>query len=285
MITALEATVARVPSTIPPSRMRLPRMTLGPAWSVSTRSTGTPASVGSRSAERVGTMPGHISDQPRLKLHIALVHHHVGGKAGGGGGVRLMLELGLGLKQRGHRVTVACHDHLAGSEFVYASEQLEIRAVREGVSELPATRLEIARRSWLELPKVAKLVPDDADVVNAHEWLALRPGRIAAGRLGVPLVWTRNDDTVWERVVVPEQTIAGDTRPLMRAFRAGFGWPDLLDARKATEIVVLSAQQVEMVRRSYGKPAEVVGIGPAPHFFDPPDRAEARARLGVPDDV
>ena len=196
-----------------------------------------------------------------------------------------MLELGLGLKQRGHRVTVACHDHLPGSEFVYASEQLEIRAVREGISELPATQLELARRYWLELPKVAKLVPGDADLVNAHEWLALRPGRIAAGRLGVPLVWTRNDDSVWERAIVPEHTISGDMRPHMRAFRAAIGWPDLRDARRAAAIAVLSAQQVEMVRRAYRKPAEVVGVGPAPHFFDPPDRAEARARLGVPDDV
>jgi glycosyltransferase involved in cell wall biosynthesis len=230
-------------------------------------------------------MAGHISGRSRLKLHIALVHHHVGGKAGGGGGVRLMLELGLGLKQRGHRVTVACHDHLPGSEFVYASEQLEIRAVREGISELPASQLALARRYWIELPRVAKLVPRDADLVNAHEWLALRPGRIAAGRLGVPLVWTRNDDSVWERAIVPEQTISGDTRPHMRAFRAAIGWPDLRDARKTAEIAVLSAQQVEMVRRAYRKPAEVVGVGPAPHFFDPPDRAAARARLGVPDDV
>src|SRR4051794_24017732 len=285
MITALEATVARVPSTIPPSRMRLPRMTLGPAWSVSTRSTGTPAPVGSRSAERVGTMPGHITDQPRLKLHIALVHHHVGGKAGGGGGVRLMLELGLGPKPRGPRVPAPCHDHLAGSEFVYAPEQLEIRAVREGISEVPASQVGLARRYWLDMPKVARLVPPDADVVNAHEWLALRPGRIAAGRLSVPLVWARNDESVWERAIVPQHTIVGDTRPLMRAFRAVIGWPDLRDARTAAAITVLSAQQVEMVRRSYRKPAEVVGVGPAPHFFDPPDRAEARARLGVPDDV
>ena len=218
-------------------------------------------------------------------MHIALIHHHVGGKAGGGGGVRLMLELGLGLQRRGHRVTVACHDYLPDSEFLYASEQLEIRSVREGISELPGSAPELARRYWLDMPKVARLVPYDADVVNAHEWLALRPGRIAARRLSVPLVWTRNDESVWERAIVPKQTIVGDPRPTRRALRAAMGWPDLLDARRTDAIAVLSAQQVEMVRRSYRKPSVVVPVGPPAHFFDPPDRAEARKRLGIPDDV
>jgi glycosyltransferase involved in cell wall biosynthesis len=218
-------------------------------------------------------------------MHIALVHHHVGGKAGGGGGVRLMLELGLGLTRRGHRVTVACHDHLPESEFVYASEQLEIRSVRQGMSELPSGYAALARRYLVDMPKVARLVPPDADVVNAHEWLALRPGRIAAGRLSIPFVWTRNDESVWERAIVPEHTIVGDMRPTRRAIRGAVAWPDLVDARRADAIVVLSAQQVEMVRRSYRREALVVPFGPPAQFFDPPERAAARARLGIPDDV
>jgi D-inositol-3-phosphate glycosyltransferase len=218
-------------------------------------------------------------------MHIALVHHHVGGKAGGGGGVRLMLELGSGLVKRGHRVTIACHDYLPTSEFAYAADQLEIRSVRRGVSELPAGNRELARRFWLDMPKVARLVPADADVVNAHEWLALRPGRIASRRLSIPLVWTRNDESLWERAIVPKQTITGDRPPLRRAVQALLTWPDLLDARRASAIVVLSAQQVDMVRRSYRKDALVVPVGPPAHFFDPPDRAAARARLGIPDEV
>jgi len=218
-------------------------------------------------------------------MHIALVHHHVGGKAGGGGGVRLMLELGTGLVRRGHRVTVACHDFLPDSEFSYASDRLEIRSVRRDISELPVGNRALARRFWLDMPKVARLVPPDADVVNAHEWLALRPGRIAAGRLSVPLVWTRNDESLWERAIVPKQTITGDRPPLRRALQALLTWPDLLDARRAGAIAVLSAQQVEMVRRSYRKDASIVPVGPAAHFFDPPNRAAARARLGIPDDV
>jgi glycosyltransferase involved in cell wall biosynthesis len=218
-------------------------------------------------------------------MHIALVHHHVGGKAGGGGGVRLMLELGIGLVRRGHRVTVACHDFLPGSEFSYASDQLEIRSVRCGVSELPVGNRALARRFWLDMPKLARLVPSDADVVNAHEWLALRPGRIAAGRLSIPLVWTRNDESPWEALLAPEQSITGD-RPLpIRAAQTMLTWPDLLDARRASAIAVLSAQQVDMVRRSYRKDAVVVPVGPPAHFFDPPDRAAARARLGIPEDV
>jgi len=223
------------------------------------------------------------ADSPHM--HIALVHHHVGGKAGGGGGVRLMLELGTGLVRRGHRVTVACHDFLPGSEFSYASDQLEIRSVRRGISELPAGNRALARRYWLELPKVARLVPPDADVVNAHEWLALRPGRIAARRLSIPLVWTRNDESPWEALLAPEQSITGE-RPLpVRAAQAMLTWPDALDARHASAIAVLSAQQVEMVRRCYRKNALIAAVGPPAHFFDPPERSAARARLGIAEDV
>jgi glycosyltransferase involved in cell wall biosynthesis len=218
-------------------------------------------------------------------MHIALVHHHVGGKAGGGGGVRLMLELGTGLVRRGHRVTIACHDFLPGSEFAYASDQLEIRSVRRGVSELQVGNRALARRFWLDMPKVARLVPQDADVVNAHEWLALRPGRIAAGRLSAPLVWTRNDESLWERAIVPQQTITGARSPARRVLQGALTWPDLLDARRAAAIAVLSSQQIEMVRRSYRREAVIAPVGPAAHFFEPPERAAARARLGIPDDV
>jgi glycosyltransferase involved in cell wall biosynthesis len=218
-------------------------------------------------------------------MHIALVNDHVGGKAGGGGGVRLMLELGAGLVRRGHRVTVACHDFLAGSEFSYAADELEIRSVRRGTFELPASNAALARRFWLEMPKVARLVPREANVVNAHDWLALRPGRIAAGRLSLPLVWTRNNESPWERAIVPQMTITGSRSLARRAVQAALTWPDLLDARRASAITVLSAQQVEMVHRSYCMDALVVPVGPPAHFFDPPDRAAARSRLGISDDV
>jgi D-inositol-3-phosphate glycosyltransferase len=216
-------------------------------------------------------------------MKIALLHHNVGGQAGGGGGVRLMLELGLGLTSRGHRVTIACHDYLPSGEFAYASERLEIRAVRTGVSEIPAGNRALARR-WLDMRKVARLVPSDADVINAHEWLGLRPGRIAARRLSVPLVWTRNGETPWERTIVPGMATDADPRLSRRLAGAAFTWPDLLDARSANAIVVLSEGQVEMVRRSYHKDAVVVGVGPPMHFFDPPDRGAARDRLGIPDE-
>jgi glycosyltransferase involved in cell wall biosynthesis len=218
-------------------------------------------------------------------MHVALVHHHVGGKAGGGGGVRLMLELGLGLARRGHRITVVCHDYLPNSEFDYAAGQIEIRSVREGISEIPDGYPALTRSYWVGMRKVARLVPAEADVVNAHEWLALWPSATAARRLEAPLVWTRNDSSPWEGAIVPEQTIVGDTRLRGRAIRAALAWPDLVNARRADAIVVLSAQQVDMVRRSYRKDAVVVPFGPPGGFFGVPDRSAARARLGVPDDV
>lgn len=216
-------------------------------------------------------------------MRVALLHDHVGGKAGGGGGVRLMLELGRGLVERGHRVTIACHDYLPGGAFDEASSGIEIRSVRTGAPSYPAGNLALMRRFWLDLPKIARLVPPDADVINAHEWPALRPGRIAAGRLSTPLVWTRNDESLWERAIVPEHTMYGDARMSRRLLRAAVCWPDLLDARRCAEIVVLSSIQAQMVRRSYRRRATIVGIGPAAQFFEPPDRAAARARLGIAD--
>ena len=196
-----------------------------------------------------------------------------------------MLELGAGLVDRGHRVTVACYDFLEGSEFSYAADRLEIRSVRQGPFELPADNRALARRFWLEMPKVAKLVPDDADVVNSHDWIALRPGRIAAGRLSVPLVWTRNNESLWERAIVPKLSITGERSLPHRVLQGALTWPDLLDARRAKAIAVLSAQQVEMVRRSYHKDALLLPVGAPAHFFDPPDRAAARARLGISQDA
>jgi glycosyltransferase involved in cell wall biosynthesis len=211
------------------------------------------------------------------------VHNHVGGKAGGGGGVRLMLELGAGLQKLGWRVTVVCHDHVPGGEFSAVERELEVRAVREAQSEWIGSRAELVRRFWVGMPKVARLVPRDVDVVNAHEWPALHAGRLAAGRLKVPLVWTRNDETGWERAIVPDQTIITSDRWPVRLVRAALGWPDLLDARRASAIAVLSTPQVRMVKRSYHRDAELVPLGPPAAFFDAPERAEARRRLGIAD--
>jgi glycosyltransferase involved in cell wall biosynthesis len=215
-------------------------------------------------------------------LKIALLNHHVGGESGGGGGVRLMLELGQGLARRGHRVTVAVHDYLSGGEFERATKGLEILAVREGVIGWMTGRSAVAHNYWLNMPKVARLVPKDVDVVNGHDWLGLRPGRIAASRLHAPLVWTRNDETPWERGIVPGDTIYGDPRITRRALCIATSWPDLRDARRADQIVVLSRRQAVIVRRSYRRASVVLPMGPPMQFFDPPDRAAARERARVP---
>lgn len=218
-------------------------------------------------------------------LKIALVNHHVGGASGGGGGVRLMLELGRGLAERGHRVSVVVHDYLRGGEFEYATPGLEILAVREGTVDWSNGRVAVARNYWLDMPKVARLVPMDVDVVNSHDWLGLRPGRIAANRLSVPLVWTRNNETPWECGTVPQDAIYGDPRITRRALRLATSWPDFRDARRADQIVVLSHRQVAMVRRSYRKSSVVLPMGPPLRFFEPPERTSARKRLGVGDGV
>ena len=105
-----------------------------------------------------------------------------------------------------------CHDFQAGSEFGAAADGLDIRAVVTGRADVLRGRGEFMARYLAGMRRVAKLVPDDVDVVNAHESPGLAAGRLAAARLGVPLVWTRNDETIFERAAVPDQAIVSDRR-------------------------------------------------------------------------
>jgi glycosyltransferase involved in cell wall biosynthesis len=157
--------------------------------------------------------------------------------------------------------------------------------VRNGPAGLPSTRSELTSRYWSGMRRVARLVPGGVDVINAHEWPALRAGRLAARRLGVPLVWTRNDETIFERAVAPEAFHLGDTRLPRRALNAMLGIPDLRDGRRADAVVVHNRRQALLVERSYGRSADELALGPASRFFDAPQPAEARRRLGVPEAV
>src|SRR4051812_2004845 len=140
-------------------------------------------------------------------MRVALIHDHAGGRAGGGGGVRLMLELGVALQDLGHDVVVAVHDYDAGTVLGDAATKLDIRAVHEGEVVPPVTRSELLRRQWQGMSAVAALIPPGTEVVNAHEWPASRAARLAARRLNIPWVWTRNDDTAWERGLIPDTTL------------------------------------------------------------------------------
>jgi glycosyltransferase involved in cell wall biosynthesis len=210
-------------------------------------------------------------------MHVALIHDHVGGRAGGGGGVRHMLQLGLALQDLGHRVTVACHDFDPDTTPDGAAEQLDIRSVERGEVVSPVSRGDLLRRQWRGMSAVARLVPEDADVVNAHEWPASR----AARRSGAPWVWTRADDTPWERGLVPETTLFDKPSLPGRLARLVAGVPDVLDARSAASIVVLDTRNLEAVWKAYRRRAKIVRLGPSELFFDPPARSAARARLGV----
>src|SRR3954451_22542720 len=120
-------------------------------------------------------------------MKVALIHDHVGGVAGGGGGVRHMLQLGTELQERGHRVTVCCHDYLAESEFASLASQLDVRAVRTGLSEPPPTPAAFMRRYLTGMRKAAALVPEGGEIVTRHASRGRAGGRVAAARLRSPL--------------------------------------------------------------------------------------------------
>jgi glycosyltransferase involved in cell wall biosynthesis len=131
------------------------------------------------------------------------------------------------------------------------------------------------------MASVARLVPADVDVINAHEWPALHAGSLASRRLDVPLVWTRNDETYIEQALGRDPTRPSQPRLRTRLLFAATGMLDLRDARRASEIVVLDSRNAEMVRRVHRRDPQIVRSGPAASFFDPPPRADARARLGI----
>jgi glycosyltransferase involved in cell wall biosynthesis len=215
-------------------------------------------------------------------MRVALVYDMVGGPGGGGGIARAILELGLGLREKGHRVVVVCHDFTESGEFEQLAEGLEVRAVRPGVTEVPRGKRSILDRYWRGMRRLAEHVPDDTDVVHAHNLPALRAGRLAARRVGAPLIWTRYDDTIWERGVIPQMTARGPASPFMRAGRVAFGLSEVRDVRRADEIVVMSDFDSRMVRRAYRRRATVIRSGPAAGFFEPSiDRTAARRVLEV----
>lgn len=214
-------------------------------------------------------------------MKVALLHSHFGGRSGGGGGVRQMTELALSLRELGHEPTICVHDYDPENAFTGAAEGIEIRSVRTGPYEVPVGAKQALRQIWREMPALAKIVPADVDIINAHEFPAIHAGRIAARRLKAPLVWTRNDYTVFEFALMPEQTPVPAMSLPQRAIRAVVSFPDALAARSADSIVVLDSRNKRMVRHCYRRDAEIVQSGPASFFFDAPDRAEARDRLGI----
>ncbi len=215
-------------------------------------------------------------------MKVALLHSHFGGRSGGGGGVRQMTELAISLRDLGHQPTICVHDFDPENAFTGADDRIEIRGVREGAYEIPVGARQALRQIWREMPALAKAVPNDVDVINAHEFPAIHAGRIAARRLGVPLVWTRNDYTVFEFALIPEETPVPPMSLPQRAVRAIVSLPDARAARTADAIVVLDRRNRRMVRSAYRRDAEIVRSGPAAFFFDAPGRAQAREALEIP---
>jgi D-inositol-3-phosphate glycosyltransferase len=191
-----------------------------------------------------------------------------------------MLELALTLRELGNEVVVVCHDFEPGTEFGNASQVLEVRAVREGATGRESSRGDTVRLLLDGMRRMARLVPLDVDVVNAHEWPALHAGAAAARRARAAFVWTRNDETLFERAVIPGETTLRPGRPMRLALGA-VGLSDLRAARRADSIVVLDERNARMARTAYRRPAEIVRSGPARAFFDPPSREAARERLGI----
>lgn len=216
-------------------------------------------------------------------MKIALAHSFVGGRAGGGGGVRQMLELGRALKQQGHEVVICAQQFEPGSIEPDPQAEFEVRAVNTGEIAVPHSRLSYLRLSWMQTKSLAKLIPKDADAINLHE----APAHFTALHLpqsSAPIVWTRNDATLYEMALMPEEVWAPTGNAAMRGFRRQLGRPDRRAAARMEAIGVLDQRNRRMVERAYGRSAEVIQSGAAEKFFIGPSKIDARAQLGIPDD-
>jgi glycosyltransferase involved in cell wall biosynthesis len=211
---------------------------------------------------------------------VALLLDSVGDRRGNAGNVRLLVELARGLQELGHSVSIVAYDHDPAGNVDERANDLDIRAVNVGAHSPVRSRRELLSRYWVRMREMADLVPAGTEVVNAHDWPSLRAGAIASRRLGIPLIWTRNDASPWEQGVIPGRV----ARPPGGAARLGataLGLFDLRDARRARAIAVLSGFDAGMVRTAFHRPARVLRIGCAQQFFDTQDRSAAREELGV----
>lgn len=214
-------------------------------------------------------------------MKVALAHGYVGGPAGGGGGIRQILELARGLKELGHEVVICAYQFERGTVDSALEEAFEFRAVSRQRITHPRGVAAIQKVKWLEMKRLANLIPPDVDIVNVHETPAYMAGAFARRRLKVPVVWTRNDAVLYEQIVMPDEAwepSAGRLHDL--AYRL-VGLTDRAAIRSLDAICVLDQRNRRMVERAFGRDALVVRSGAAPRFFEAPSRADARAHLGI----
>lgn len=193
-----------------------------------------------------------------------------------------MLRLASGLQSLGHQVVVGSSSFDASTDLPQRYSGIEWRYLTEGPPVYPEGRRGRLAWFWQDMAKVGRLL-GDVDAVNAHEWPALHAGAMVSRKRSVPLVWTRNDPTLFE-VQFGIQAYGVDTEeaPRLRRFLRGLiNAGDFRDARTAEAITVLDSQSAAVVERIYRRRAHVVRSGPAPQFFAGPARDVARKRLGM----
>lgn len=214
-------------------------------------------------------------------MKVALLHGFVGGPAGGGGGVRQLLELGRGLGQLGHEVVVCAYQFEPGTVDPELEEMFEYRAVKRQKIDHPKSLVALQKAKWLEMKRLADLIPDDVDVINGHESPVYMAGAFAKRRLEVPFVWTRNDATLYEQMIMPDQSWSPRPGRLMQLAYRTSGRLDRMAIRSLDAICVLDERNQRMTKRAYGRDAQIMRSGAAPRFFDAPSRAEARRQLQI----
>ncbi|MDE3102317.1 MAG: glycosyltransferase family 4 protein [Chloroflexota bacterium] len=191
------------------------------------------------------------------------------------GGTRLFYRLAQELIALGVTVDLLVHDHDPEAAFPEMTQGLDVRAVRRVRYAGPRSFAQMLVEQERHSRDLAKLVPDDADVLHVHEWRGLRAGVLA--KRGRPLVWSCNDPSPWD-------TWASSRRLLRRSAGALFSAIDRTYAVSAVDrLLVLSEQAQAIMKASTGAPSLVVRCGV--DVVAGPSRRDARRALGVGDGV
>ncbi len=195
------------------------------------------------------------------------------------GGARQMFALARELQALGVAVEVALHFFDPDRSWPELTGGLEVRYVERaggGVADL--SRYAMKARRYAASAALARLVSRSADVLNPHEWSAVRAAALAAGDR--PVVWMSNDPCPWDYVRCGR-------RPASLAARLGAEalarLDDVLAIGRVDRVLVLDERNRSILRCGKGLAAEVVRSGiDLEAFARPPSRAEARAALGLP---
>lgn len=217
-----------------------------------------------------------------MKVSLLITDLHVNG-----GAQRQVLFLARWLKTLGHDATVYAYRHSPDGCYPELAAALDIRAVKKvGTNGSGAagtgrhhSLLCGAKRHLYESWKLARLVRDPGDILNAHVRGATRAAVYCKRRSGAPVVWMCDDARNWEEAGYRTYY----SRPVQWVFDQVMRRMEVPIVREIDRIVVLDHHVKRIMEDFYHRPTQVVRSGLDVQAFSekPEARRKIRERYGI----